>query len=189
MAGNSEYKKWHKPSNNAKTHQGYYKVANPAKYVGDPELCIYRSGWEMSFCKWCDVSPSVIRWSSEPVKIPYYDRVANLEMCKQHGLNPNLPANWKIRNYNVDFWVEVLKNDQTIERWLVEVKPGNKLTKPEPPEGKSTLKADRNYVYRAKEYLINEAKFAACDAYAKKNNCKYYVFTEHTLKSLLGNLW
>ena len=109
--GNEAYKKWHKPntSENARTKQGYYTVKNREKYVGDPSLVIYRSSWEFSFCKWCDYSPSITRWASEPVKVPFYDKVTKANECRKLGLNPNNPKNWIVKNYNIDFLVEVQK--------------------------------------------------------------------------------
>jgi len=51
MAFNQNYKRWHKPdrSPKAKTYQGYYRVKNRDKYIGDPNLIIYRSSWEFLF--------------------------------------------------------------------------------------------------------------------------------------------
>ena len=97
---NDSYKRWHKPnmSENARTRQGYYNVSNKSKYVGDSTLVVYRSSWEFSFCKWCDASPSIVKWSSEPVKVPYYDKVSKAKECKKLGLNPNNPKNWVIKN-------------------------------------------------------------------------------------------
>ena len=96
---NSSYKSWHKPNTgpNAKTKQGYYSVINIDKYIGDPNLVIYRSSWEFAFCKYCDNAPSVLRWSSEPISIPYYDRTSKLEECAKLGLNPNDPSNWEVK--------------------------------------------------------------------------------------------
>ena len=50
--------------------QGYYTVLNPEKYVGTgtPK---YRSGWELTFMRFCDNHPSVVSWASECVRIPY----------------------------------------------------------------------------------------------------------------------
>ena len=191
MATNNSYKNWHKPNTSptARTKQGYYVVQNTDKYVGDPKAVIYRSSWEMSFCKWCDASPSVRRWSSEPIKIPYFDRVSNLEECKKYGLDPNNPKNWKVRNYHTDFWVEVDKGSGVIEKWFVEIKPKNKLMKPTPPPANAKLKDIKRFNMQAKEYLINESKFASLNEWAAKHDMKFYVFTEETLKKIIGGFW
>ena len=191
MAYNSSYKSWHKPntSETARTKQGYYKVQNPHKYIGDPNLVVYRSSWEYSFCRWCDFSPSIIRWSSEPIKIPYYDRVSKLEECKRQGLDPNNPKNWVVKNYNTDFWIEIDKGDGETQKMFIEIKPSEKLKKPIPPPQDAPLKEQRKFNAAAKEYLINEAKFAALNAWAERNNSKFYVFTENTLQSLIGRFW
>jgi len=200
MAYNDAYKLWHTPKKNiydengklrkGQTHQGYYKVQHPEKYVGgDPNLVIYRSSWEQSFCRWCDFSPSITHWSSEPTKVPYYDRVSKLEECKRQGLDPNNPKNWIIKNYNIDFWIEIDKGDGVKEKVIVEIKPSNKLKKPIPPSPNASLKEQRKFNIDAKEFLINEAKFAACKAWADKNGFKYYIFTEHTLQHLIGRFW
>jgi len=185
---NSAYKSWHKPNQSptAKTSQGYYNASNKEKYIGDPNLIIYRSSWEFAFCKYLDMSPSVKRWSSEPISIPYYDRVSKLEECARLGLDPNSPANWQVKNYNTDFWYEVDKGDGKYEKIFVEIKPAHKLKKPVPPTKDAPLKVQRIFNTAAREYLINEAKFAALKAWAEKNGSKFYVFTEHTLKRILG---
>jgi len=191
MAFNESYKRWHKPKRDVinedgslkkgKTHQGYYRVANRDKYVGDPNLVIYRSSWEFAFCKWCDASPSIKRWSSEPIKVPYYDRVSKLEECRKLGLDPNNPRNWVIKNYNTDFWVEIDKGGERPEKWFIEIKPKDKLSKPKQIAAHAPLKEIRRYNMLMKEYLINEAKFAALKDWAEKNGSKFYVFTEDTL--------
>ncbi|MFW6246706.1 MAG: TnsA endonuclease N-terminal domain-containing protein [bacterium] len=192
MSYNSSYKKWHKPnkSEKAKTYQGYYKdLKNPNKYIGDPKQIIYRSSWEFSFIKWCDFSPSVLRWSSEPVKVPYYDRVSNLEENRRYGLDPNNPKNWKVRHYYTDFWVEISKQNNEIERWFVEIKPACKLKRPKSPPENAKVQTIKKYNREMKEYLINEAKFYAINEWAKRHNSKFYVFTENTLGKVIGRFW
>lgn len=195
MSLNSSYKKWHAPNKSgtkaeggtSRTHQGYYNIINKEKYIGEVSLCIYRSSWEFAFMKWCDSCASVIRWSSEPIKVPYADRVSKLDECKRFGLDPNNPKNWVTRNYNVDFWIEINKGGERPEKWFIEVKPQNKLKKPDPIPKTASLKEQRKFNTQAKEYLINEAKFAALDSWAKKNGAKFYVFTE-TVMTRLGIL-
>ena len=188
---NSNYKRYNKPNMgpNAKTQQGYFKVINKEKYIGDPELVIYRSSWEFGFCKYCDASPSVKRWSSEPISIPYYDRVSKLEECAKLGLDPNNPSNWEVRNYNTDFWYEVDTGSGPLEKIFVEIKPSYKLKKPIPCKSDASLKEQRIFVKNAKEYLTNEAKFAALKEWANQHGSKFYVFTEHTLEKILGRFW
>ena len=180
---NEAYKRWHKPnmSENARTKQGYYKVRYKDKYIGDPGLVIYRSSWEYSFCKWCDFSPSIKRWQSEPVAIPYFDKVSKLEECKKLGLDPNNPKNWQQKKYNADFWCEIDKGGEVLEKWLVEIKPKSKLIKPKPPVREAPLKEQKKFNREAKEYLLNEAKFEAMNAWAKRNGAKFYIFTEDHL--------
>jgi len=195
MGFNDGYKRWHVPKKNnfnengslkkGETHQGYFKdLKNPGKYVGDPNLIIYRSSWEFALIKWCDSSPSILRWSSEPIKVPYYDRVSKLDECKKLGLDPNNPRNWVVKNYNVDFWVEIDKGGSRPEKWFIEVKPKGKLKKPVPPSKTSSLKEQKRFNMLAKEYLINEAKFAAIDEWAKRNGAYFYVFTEDVMNRL-----
>jgi hypothetical protein len=193
---NEAYKRFNKPNTSgtranggtARTNQGYYHPLNKEKYVGDPDLIIYRSSWEYAFAKWCDVSPSVTRWSSEPIKIPYYDRVSKLEECAKMKLDPNNPANWEVKNYNTDFWIELERNGNK-EKIFVEIKPSHKLVKPIPVPPTATIKEQKAFINAAKEYMINEAKHAAMKAWAERNGSKFYVFTEKTLERILGRVW
>lgn len=197
---NESYKTWHRPKTNhynesgnlkkGETHQGYlhekYTLKHPEKYIGNPNLIVFRSGWELAFCRWCDTAPSVLRWSSEPVKVPYYDRVSKLAECQKYGLDPNNPKNWIIKNYNTDFWIEV-DHGEGVQKMFIEIKPSNKLIKPTPPAANASLKEKRNFNLAARDYLINEAKFAALNAWAEKTGVKFYVFTEKTLSKLIGS--
>ena len=172
----------------SKYHQGRFHPQNPQKYKGDSRNIIYRSSWEYGFMKWCDYSPSVKRWSSEPFKVPYYDRVSKLAECKRMGLDPNNPRNWVVKNYNLDFWCEVDKGDH-IEKWFVEIKPKKDLIKPTPPKSTASLKEIRSFNIKAKTFLLNEAKFAALNEWATKTGAKFYIFTEDTLQKIIGRFW
>ncbi len=189
---NNSYKRWAKPSKNiynqngtlkkGRTYQGYYMLRNKNKYIGDPTLIIYRSAWEYSFCRWCDSSPSILRWSSEPIQIPYYDKVSKLEECKKLGLNPNNPTNWIQKKYNTDFWMEIQKPDETIERWFIEIKPKEKLIRPKPVSKDAPLKDQKKFNTRAREFILNESKFEAMKVWATRNGAKFYIFTEEQLR-------
>lgn len=196
MSNNEQYKLHHKPIKNTfdergnlkkgQTLQGYlhekYKLQFPEKYMGNTNLIIYRSGWELAFCRWCDSSPSILRWSSEPIRIPYYDRVSKLEECKKLGLDPNNPKNWVTKFYNTDFWLTVKKADGITEKWFVEIKPQHKLGKPKQPEKNAPIGVIKRYNNAVKEYLINEAKWIAMNEWAVRYNTKFYIFTEKELQ-------
>ena len=50
--------------------QGKYTLKNPEKYMANRQPT-YRSSWEFAFMRFCDEHPSVEKWASEAVKIPY----------------------------------------------------------------------------------------------------------------------
>jgi hypothetical protein len=196
MSLNSNYKKWHKPNTSgtktqggtSRTFQGYYNVVNKEKYIGNPNEAIYRSGWEFSFMRWCDYSPSILRWSAEPISVKYGDPTAKLEEYHKYNLDPSDPRNWLVKNYHIDFYIEIDKTDH-IEKWFIEIKPQHCLKKPVPPSKDSSLKIQRKFVNEAKEYLINESKWKAMNEYAMKVGARFFVFTEVQLEKLLGKFF
>ncbi len=98
---------------NPKSHfkDGYFHINECEKYIQvDNEPCIYRSSLEFKTFMWCENSPNVKAWASEPFSIPY--------------LHVNERGQTRKRNYNIDCIVEF--NDGRI--WFVEIKPYN-LTK------------------------------------------------------------
>jgi len=188
------YKSWHRPNTSgtkkeggtAPSRQGYAVISNPDKYIGDPTKIIYRSSWEYSFIKYCDSSPSVLRWSSEPIAVKYFDKVSKLVECQKYGLDPNNPTNWIQKNYYIDFWCVVDKGNGETRKMFIEIKPSNKLIKPVPPPEKSSPAAHKKFNTLAKEYLINEEKFRAMKKYAEANGAEFHVFTEKTLENIIG---
>ena len=96
---------------------GFYKQS-----IVDPKQCrkyadscksdpiIYRSGLELQFIQYCENNSNIIRWASEPIKIPYYSRLDKKE-C----------------NYYPDY---ILENKQG-NKVIVEVKPYNQTLKPD----------------------------------------------------------
>ena len=49
---------------------GKYEIQNSAKYVGNG-IPRYRSGWELSFMRFCDNNDHILQWASESIAIPY----------------------------------------------------------------------------------------------------------------------
>ena len=145
---------------NGKSHkQGYYIPINKQKYVGDITNIRYLSSWEAGCCKYFDINPDVIMWSSETVKVKY--------RCSTDDA---------IHTYLIDFTVKFANG--TI--LLIEVKPANQTLLPKSSKGKkkSTVLTE-NLVF-----LKNKSKWLAADAYAKENGAKFVIWTEVKLRQL-----
>tara|TARA_Y100000766_G_C18689798_1_gene498895 strand:- start:265 stop:723 length:459 start_codon:yes stop_codon:yes gene_type:complete len=140
-----------------KYKKGKYRVINYRKYKGDPTGVVYRSGWEHEVMKWCDSNPKVRRWWSEEIAIPYKS-----------------PKDGKLHRYFPDFWWEI-EQDGKIKRYLIEVKPKNKL---EPPKNKRS----KRYLQESIEYAVNQAKFERAREWAADHGCEFIVITERELK-------
>lgn len=85
--------------------QGPYTVINRDKYVGNG-VPRYRSGWELSFMKFCDSNDNVLQWASESVAIPY-----------RH------PLTGKMTQYIPDFLITYRTSNNTMRAELIEIKP------------------------------------------------------------------
>jgi hypothetical protein len=131
-----------------------YRVKNRKKYIGDPDNVWIRSGWEKQFFIQCDLNEDVVAWGSEIVVIPYPD--------------PHKRGN--IRRYFVD---AIMKNKNG-EVFLVEIKPYKETIKPEKKKGKRK----KTFLYEAKTYDINQAKWKAAREYCKKRGWKFIILTE-----------
>ena len=54
-----------------KLHSGKFRPKNISKYKGNSTEIFYRSGWELRFMSYLDKTPSVLKWSSEEIVVPY----------------------------------------------------------------------------------------------------------------------
>lgn len=140
--------------------QGYYNLLNPEKYMGDPNKIIFRSSYERKFATYCDTSPTIVKWSSEPLQIPYLH-----------------PVEQVTKPYNVDFYIK-LQKEEYFQEFLVEVKPQRKLKKPDVPKSNASAKRMQAYVDQMKEYLTNLAKFNAARNYCHGRGWQFIVVTE-----------
>lgn len=133
--------------------QGKYNLKNPEKYVG-ARTPTYRSSWEFAFMRFCDEHPSVEKWASEAIKIPYKN-----------------PFTGKYTIYVPDFFIAYIDANGKKHAELIEVKPTNQLT---------IEKAGRNVRNQA-HAVLNKAKWSAANAYCKQNNIKFRVVTEQDI--------
>jgi hypothetical protein len=142
-----------------KTYKGRFRVANAAKYKGDITNIVYRSLWELKFMKWCDSSISVVEWGSETVIIPYISPIDN-----------------KVHRYFVDFYIKVKTKTNSIEKYLIEIKP-EKFTKPPEIPKKKT----KRFIDEVFQYGVNDAKWKAAFEFCKDRNMKFIILTEKDL--------
>lgn len=148
-----------RPSKKSKYKQGYFPINECQKYVGKTPI-IYRSSWERKFCIYCENTPQIINWSSEPCEIKYFH-----------------PINQKYHRYYPDFLIK-MDNGQI---FLIEIKPQHQLEDPILPKRK-TKKAMINF-HKAKEtWLMNMAKFDAANKFCENNNWKFKIITEKFFK-------
>lgn len=191
MANISTYKKNHKPvMNEEKTRfkQGYYIPENPSKVIGGD--VIFRSSWEYKLARWCDLNSRVHRWGCETASVQYRDPGGvDLNECRKYGLNPNDPAQWPIRNYFIDFYIEFEPKDydgnkENLKKVLVEVKPWAQTVAPKRVPDTAKMSEKKKFIAAAKTYLTNTQKWKAAKAFAERNGYEFVVWTENTLKSI-----
>lgn len=156
-------------SRRVKTHKGKYTPKNVHKYFGDPTQIYYRSGWELAVCKWADSNKCVEVWGSEEVVIPYISVVDG----RKH-------------DYFVDFFLKIRKPNGSTITLLVDVKPANQTRLPPTQPGKvpGNLQERRTRMKQVIEYGRNASKWDAALKYAEKNNMKFEIWTQHTLRKL-----
>ena len=147
-----------KPSKGGKQ----YYPKNRKKYKGSYPIQI-RSSYEDKFCKWCDDNDQVLYWASEPVGIPYYDRVRQ-----------------KNRRYYPDFLITVIDKISRRERiWLVEIKPYKECI---PPVITSkSKKSKKTKLYEKITYETNKSKWISAQKYCKQKGWVFKLITEREL--------
>ena len=132
--------------------QGTFEPRNPKKYVGKGTPR-YRSGWELSFFRFCDENPAVMEWASEAIAIKY-----------RH------PITGKVTNYIPDIFMRYQDQRGRVHTEIIEIKP----RKQSMIEGKMSER-DRMVV------AINHAKWAAARAWCQRANIEFRVLTEDSL--------
>jgi hypothetical protein len=138
--------------------QGFYNPIHPEKYLGKGPI-VYRSGLELKFMLWCDRTDTILKWSSESVKIPYYDSVKK-----------------KKRTYYVDNYVEILEGNQ-IKKYLIEIKPHSQTVQPK----QSKRKKRSTVLYEQLQWANNNDKWPSAREFAKKRGMEFIIITEKEL--------
>jgi len=137
----------------AKFAQGKFTMTQPEKYVG-LKMPTYRSSWEWSFMKFCDTNPSVQKWASEAVKIPYRD-----------------PLTGKQTVYVPDFFIQYVDKMGKMHVELIEIKPASQ----------SILERVGKNKYNQAQFVKNQAKWASANLWCKQQGIKFRIVNENDL--------
>jgi hypothetical protein len=143
----------------AESLKSKYHPSYPSKYKGDPNNIICRSSWERKFCHWCDLNENILEWGSEEFYIPYLSPVDN-----------------RVHRYFPDFIIKVKEQTGNIKTYVIEVKPKRQT---QPPKQKSRI--TKGYLYEAKTYAVNQAKWKAANEWCKDRLLEFKIITEDEL--------
>ena len=138
-----------------KSYKGLYRPTYPKKYIGNPNMIVYRSLLERRFMLYCDQNPDILVWASEELPVRYYN-----------------PLDKKFHRYFPDFIIKTTKN----KKYMIEIKPSRQIVKPKPPK-----KKNKSYIRESYEYIKNKAKWQAAKAYCVNNNMEFKLITEKQL--------
>jgi hypothetical protein len=133
--------------------RGKFVPTRPAKYVGNKSPT-YRSSWEWAFMRFCDNNDNILKWASEAIQIPYRDPLTNRNTV-----------------YVPDFFIQYIDKDGRMLTELIEVKPANQTL---------LEKVGRNKNNQM-QYVKNQAKWQAAQAWCKSQGIKFRVLNETDL--------
>ena len=143
---------------NSKYRQGIYTPINKEKYRGSFPI-YFRSSYECKAMRFFDLNPNVISWGSESVIIPYQN-----------------PLTGRISRYFVDFNITMRDKNGELKKFLIEIKPFSQTL---PPVQKS--KKTKSLIYQQAEYVKNQAKWQAAEAFCASHNSTFVILTEKHL--------
>jgi hypothetical protein len=133
--------------------KGFFTPKNPEKYIGNKKI-FYRSSWEFNFCMFCDTNPSILKWASESVSIPYLNPLTNKKTV-----------------YIPDFFIQYVDKAGKIHVELIEIKPANQQL---------LEKVGKNKANQAM-YIKNQAKWAAARLYCKQQGIVFRVINQYDM--------
>ena len=153
------------PTQPGRFKQGYYKIKNVEKYIGNPVDIVYRSSWEYKFCVYCDMNDGVIKWGSEVFRIPYTDFMG------------------KSRVYIPDFYLETVNKNQPglMNRFLIEVKPEKEIREPKIPKGNISAKRLKRLEHELNVWQKNKYKWVHTIEWCKGRDMQFWLVTEKHL--------
>lgn len=140
--------------------QGFYRPANPQKYVGDVNQIVYRSSYELKLFRYCDLNESVLEWGSEEMWIKYFN-----------------PVTERFHRYFPDAYMKIKEVSGECKQYIVEVKPQRQTVQPNPTPKKKT----KTWLNEMKTYETNKAKWSAAEKFCSDNGMNFMLITESEL--------
>ena len=135
-----------------------YTVKNLEKYIGDATNIIARSSWELKFFIFCDTNPSILKWGSEEIVIPYVK-----------------PTDNRVHRYFPDFIIMYKDTKGNIHKEVVEIKPAAQTKMPDKKRN------TKRYLQEVETYAINTAKWQAATKWSKDRGLTFRILTEREL--------
>jgi hypothetical protein len=151
----------------AKWKNGWYVLQNPQKYIGEKTKVNYKSNLEERVMFWLDNNLKVLKWAYENVAIDY---------PKPVFMNGRL-HHIETHKYFLDFYVELLENDQSIGKYIIEVKSKSATRPPIKPK-KITKKSQERYMQECATYVVNSNKWSAAKKFADTNGIKFKMLLD-----------
>jgi hypothetical protein len=133
----------------SKYANGFYQVINADKYIGK-KTPHYRSGWENTFMRFCDLNPAILQWASESIHINYRNPFTN-----------------KMTIYVPDFLIIYVDKSGAQHAEVVEIKPSQQ----------TTMESARSTRDQAAA-ILNMCKWEAARAWCKAQGMTFRVVTE-----------
>lgn len=144
------------------SYKGKFRPKNPNKYKGNPSNIIYRSLLERRFMVYLDNNPSVLKWSSEEIIIPYVSPVDN-----------------RVHRYFPDFYMKYKNKENMIVEELIEVKPFSQCSPPNPKKKLTkTGRTSKRYLKEVQTYMVNDAKWNSAMSFCKDRKWNWRILTE-----------
>lgn len=137
----------------SKFARGKFTMKNPGKYVGI-KVPTYRSSWEWSFMNFCDTNESIQKWASEAISIPYRD-----------------PLTGRQTIYVPDFFIQYVDKRGAMHVELIEIKPASQ----------QILERVGKSKHNQAQYIKNQSKWAAANAWCKQQGIKFRVLNQNDL--------
>lgn len=132
---------------------------NPHKYIGNVNKIEMRSSWEIKFAHYCDTNPSVLKWNSEDIQVPYWSSADN-----------------KMRTYHLDF-VITIQTKTGVKTLLIEIKPYSQTIQPVRKKGKKM----ESFLHECYVYQVNTDKWMHAKKFAEERGWEFLVMTEEQL--------